>query len=211
MMNGSKIKGKFCTAMVSLASCVRFLRLCFLEHVKFSSLLRCKSYGNPEKQAPDSDRKDDHDEVLSSDEKVIEKVQKRSMNKRQQQPKRWKCIDNCCWLIGCMCSALWLLLFLAYIVPVSLPALQGPEIPGARLKREGLVANHPVVLVPGIITGGLELWEGKPCAEPLFRKRLWGGWGSGFTDIFRRSSSILYLKIFQFFYDWIKICLYDPD
>ncbi|KAL8089933.1 hypothetical protein AgCh_039409 [Apium graveolens] len=108
------------------------------------------------------------------------------MNKRRQQTKGWKCIDNCCWLIGCMCSASWFLLILAYIVPVSLPALQGPEIPGARLKREGLVANHPVVLVPGIITGGLELWEGKPCAEPLFRKRLWGGWGSGFTDIFRR-------------------------
>ncbi|KAL8089934.1 hypothetical protein AgCh_039409 [Apium graveolens] len=176
--------------MVSLASFVRFLRLCFMEHVKFSSLLRCKSFGNSEKkqvvQAPDSDRKDDHDEVLSSDEKVTEKVRKRSMNKRRQQTKGWKCIDNCCWLIGCMCSASWFLLILAYIVPVSLPALQGPEIPGARLKREGLVANHPVVLVPGIITGGLELWEGKPCAEPLFRKRLWGGWGSGFTDIFRR-------------------------
>ncbi|KAK1383077.1 Phosphatidylcholine-sterol acyltransferase [Heracleum sosnowskyi] len=175
--------------MVSLASMVRFLRLCFLEHVKFSSLLRCKSHGNPEKkqvvQASDSDKKDDHDGDLSSDAKVIDTVTKRSKNKRQQQAKGWKCIDNCCWLIGCMCSTLWLLLFLAYIVPVSLPALQGPEIPGARLRREGLVANHPVVIVPGIITGGLELWEGKPCAEPLFRKRLWGGWGSGFTDIFR--------------------------
>lgn len=98
----------------------------------------------------------------------------------------WKCVDNCCWIIGCMCTTSWLLLLLLYIVPVSLPGFKGPEIPGARLKREGLVANHPVVLVPGIITGGLELWEGKPCAQPLFRKRLWGGWGSGFTDIFRR-------------------------
>lgn len=199
-MNSSKLKGKFSIAMVSLTSLLRFLRLCILEHVKFSSL-SCKSYETPEKkklfQGPDSDRKDDHDEVLSSDEKVIEKVKKRSKNKRRQ-PKGWKCIDNCCWLIGCMCTTLWLLLFLVYIVPVSLPGLKGPEIPGARLKREGLVANHPVVLVPGIITGGLELWEGKPCAEPLFRKRLWGGWGSGFTDIFRRSSLILYPMIFQF-------------
>ncbi|KAF2300724.1 hypothetical protein GH714_015335 [Hevea brasiliensis] len=53
--------------------------------------------------------------------------------------------------------------------------IQVPESPGTRLKREGLTAQHPVVLVPGFITGGLELWEGNPCAEGLFRKRLWGG------------------------------------
>ncbi|KAK4741899.1 hypothetical protein SAY87_025487 [Trapa incisa] len=33
------------------------------------------------------------------------------------------------------------------------------------------------------VTGSLELWEGKPCTEGLFRKRLWGG---GFTEIFKR-------------------------
>jgi phospholipid:diacylglycerol acyltransferase len=37
--------------------------------------------------------------------------------------------------------------------------------------------------VPGIVTGGLELWEGKPCAEGLFRKRLWGG---SFTEVLKR-------------------------
>ncbi|CAH2065394.1 unnamed protein product [Thlaspi arvense] len=55
--------------------------------------------------------------------------------------------------------------------------------PGTRLSREGLKAHHPMVLVPGIVTGGLELWEGRPCAEGLFRKRLWGG---SFTEILRR-------------------------
>ena len=45
--------------------------------------------------------------------------------------------------------------------------LQVPEIPGARLKREGMVTNHPLVLVPGIITGGLKLCEGKLCALPI--------------------------------------------
>ncbi|XP_010541303.1 PREDICTED: putative phospholipid:diacylglycerol acyltransferase 2 isoform X1 [Tarenaya hassleriana] len=61
--------------------------------------------------------------------------------------------------------------------------LQPPESPGTRLRRDGVTAVHPVVLVPGIVTGGLELWEGRPCSEGLFRKRLWGGW---FTEILRR-------------------------
>lgn len=176
-MNSSKLK----VAMVSFASLLRFLRLCIFEHLKCSSLLGCKSYETPEKkqsfQAPENDKNDD-DEVVLSDKKVIRSKRQKAMG--------WKCVDNCCWIIGCMCTTSWLLLLLLYIVPVSLPGLKGPEIPGARLKREGLVANHPVVMVPGIVTGGLELWEGKPCAEPLFRKRLWGGWGSGFSDIFRR-------------------------
>ncbi|KAH0667015.1 hypothetical protein KY285_028221 [Solanum tuberosum] len=57
------------------------------------------------------------------------------------------------------------------------------ELPGSRLKNEGLNAHHPVVLVPGIVTGGLELWEGKPCSKGLFRKRLWGG---SFAELFKR-------------------------
>lgn len=64
-----------------------------------------------------------------------------------------------------------------------MPGFWVPESPGVRLKREGLTAIHPVVLVPGFVTGGLELWEGRPCAEGLFRKRLWGG---SFTEIFKR-------------------------
>ncbi|KAJ8563492.1 hypothetical protein K7X08_031944 [Anisodus acutangulus] len=40
-----------------------------------------------------------------------------------------------------------------------------------------------IVLVPGIVTGGLELWEGRPCSEGLFCKRLWSG---SFAEIFKR-------------------------
>ncbi|NP_001310647.1 putative phospholipid:diacylglycerol acyltransferase 2 precursor [Ricinus communis] len=86
-------------------------------------------------------------------------------------------------MIGYLCTAWWLLLFLYHCLPATLPGFQVPESPGARLKREGLIAQHPVVLVPGIITGALELWEGKPCAEGLFRKRLWGG---SFSEILKR-------------------------
>lgn len=31
-----------------------------------------------------------------------------------------------------------------------------------------------MLLVPGFVTSGLELWEGPPCAAGLFRSRVWG-------------------------------------
>lgn len=49
-----------------------------------------------------------------------------------------------------------------------------PSSPGMILKNKGAKAHFPVVLVPGIISTGLELWEGKECARYLFRQRLWG-------------------------------------
>ncbi|KAF7823299.1 putative phospholipid:diacylglycerol acyltransferase 2 [Senna tora] len=61
----------------------------------------------------------------------------------------------------------------------------GGESPGVRLKREGLTALHPVVLVPGIVNGGLQLWEGRPCAHGFFRKTLWGS-GASFAEILTR-------------------------
>ncbi|CAI9778336.1 unnamed protein product [Fraxinus pennsylvanica] len=82
-----------------------------------------------------------------------------------------------------VCTVWWLLLFLFNCLPANLTGLKVPEPPGMRLKHEGLAALHPVVMVPGIVTGGLELWEGRPCSDGLFRKRLWGG---SFTEILRR-------------------------
>ncbi|KAI7730590.1 hypothetical protein M8C21_030150, partial [Ambrosia artemisiifolia] len=58
-----------------------------------------------------------------------------------------------------------------------------PDPPGVKLNKEGLKAKHPVVFVPGIVTGGLELWEGHPCMDGLFRKRLWGG---TFGEVYKR-------------------------
>ncbi|KAJ8751111.1 hypothetical protein K2173_016292 [Erythroxylum novogranatense] len=101
---------------------------------------------------------------------------------KAEKVKRWSCVDSCCWLIGFICSMWWFLLFLYNAMPASIPqyvteAITGPmpDPPGVKLKKEGLTAKHPVVFVPGIVTGGLELWEGHQCAEGLFRKRLWGG------------------------------------
>ncbi|PHU15032.1 Phospholipid:diacylglycerol acyltransferase 1 [Capsicum chinense] len=64
-------------------------------------------------------------------------------------------------------------------------AINGPvaDPPGVKLQNEGLKAKHPVVFVPGIVTCGLELWEGHQCADGLFRKRLWGG---TFGEVYKR-------------------------
>lgn len=110
--------------------------------------------------------------------------------KKKERRKPWTCVDNCCWLVGCVCSIWWIVLFLYNAMPASFPqyvteAITGPlpDPPGVKLAKEGLKAKHPVVFVPGIVTGGLELWEGHQCAEGLFRKRLWGG---TFGDVYRR-------------------------
>lgn len=109
---------------------------------------------------------------------------------RRRNKKRWSCVDSCCWLIGFVCSFWWFLLFMFNAMPASFPqyvteAITGPlpDPPGVKLRKEGLKVKHPVVFVPGIVTGGLELWEGHQCADGLFRKRLWGG---TFGELYKR-------------------------
>lgn len=109
---------------------------------------------------------------------------------KRVKTKKWSCVDNCCWFIGLICTIWWFLLFLYHAMPSSFPqyvteAITGPmpDPPGEKLRKEGLTVRHPVVFVPGIVTGGLELWEGKQCAEGLFRKRLWGG---TFGEVYKR-------------------------
>lgn len=45
---------------------------------------------------------------------------------------------------------------------------------GARLAAEGLTATHPVILLPGIISTGLESWGTSACSQKYFRHRMWG-------------------------------------
>ena len=50
---------------------------------------------------------------------------------------------------------------------------------GYKLAQEGAGVKYPVVMIPGFITSGLELWDGKPCARSkYFRQRMWGGIGT---------------------------------
>ncbi|KAA8523292.1 hypothetical protein F0562_009715 [Nyssa sinensis] len=123
------------------------------------------------------------------DEKQKKSKQEGDENKKRNL-KKWSCVDSCCWFIGFICSIWWFLLFLYNAMPASFPqyvteAITGPlpDPPGVKLHKEGLKAKHPVVFVPGIVTGGLELWEGHQCAEGLFRKRLWGG---TFGEVYKR-------------------------
>ncbi|KAK4483680.1 hypothetical protein RD792_010881 [Penstemon davidsonii] len=113
-----------------------------------------------------------------------------STSSSSSRRRKWSCVDSCCWFIGCICSLWWFMLFLYNAMPASFPqyvteAITGPlpDPPGVKLAKEGLQAKHPVVFVPGIVTGGLELWEGHSCAEGLFRKRLWGG---TFGEVYKR-------------------------
>lgn len=155
-----------------MASVLRFRKLCYVEPVKCSSVgFKCS----------ESNQNQKNENVVVSNGGLSGALEKKKKSKKQ--PKEWRCIDSCCWFIGYMCTTWWLLLFLYQCLPATLTGFHVPESPGARLKREGLTALHPVVLVPGIVTGGLELWEGRPCSEGLFRKRLWGG---SFTEIFKR-------------------------
>lgn len=137
------------------------------------------------------------DTELSKDQKsngIVDKpngcVDDLRLNTKKERRKSWTCADNCCWFVGWVCVLWWFMLFLFNAMPASFPqyvteAITGPlpDPPGVKLAKEGLKAKHPVVFVPGIVTGGLELWEGHQCAEGLFRKRLWGG---TFGELYKR-------------------------
>ncbi|GLJ11678.1 hypothetical protein SUGI_0174420 [Cryptomeria japonica] len=165
------------------------------------ALLRRRKASEPE--SSDNDKKQaDEQQQEKGKEKEKEKEKGKEKEKEKEKKKstrsKWSCIDNCCWLIGYVVVIWWLLMVLYNALPPSLPqyvteAITGPlpDPPGVKLKKEGLKAHHPVVFVPGIVTGGLELWEGHPCADGLFRKRLWGG---TFGEVYKR---FLYLHFFK--------------
>jgi len=46
--------------------------------------------------------------------------------------------------------------------------------PGMKLAAEGMASRHPVLMVPGIVTTGLEIWKGSGCGKDYFRQRVWG-------------------------------------
>nr|WKY18106.1 phospholipid:diacylglycerol acyltransferase 1-2 [Paeonia rockii] len=153
------------------------------------SNLRRRKGSEPDK-FPESESLINEDEKKEEIETETEEVKKQEVVNKKKKKKKWSCIDSCCWFIGFICSVWWFLLFLYNAMPASFPqyvteAITGPlpDPPGVKLRKEGLTAKHPVVFVPGIVTGGLELWEGHHCAEGLFRKRLWGG---SFGELYKR-------------------------
>ncbi|KAH6890954.1 Lecithin:cholesterol acyltransferase-domain-containing protein [Thelonectria olida] len=47
---------------------------------------------------------------------------------------------------------------------------------GTKARTEGLEAYHPVIMIPGVISTGLESWGTANISRTYFRKRLWGSW-----------------------------------
>jgi phospholipid:diacylglycerol acyltransferase len=166
------------------------------------SLLRRRK--QPQRETPPTlsdDSGSDHDEDRGGDKGSKQPPPSKEATRRTRA--KWSCVDSCCWLVGCVCSVWWLLLFLYNAMPASFPqyvtdAITGPhpDPPGVKLQKEGLRVKHPIVFVPGIVTGGLELWEGNHCVEGLFRKRLWGG---TFGDVYKRFALFPSFPIFYLF------------
>ncbi|WCJ39462.1 phospholipid:diacylglycerol acyltransferase [Euphorbia peplus] len=150
-------------------------------------LIRRKKPSEPPTKSTTSEEEEEEKTKIKDPKKL--KDEEGVPNKTLKKPK-WSCIDSCCWFVGCICVTWWVLLFSYNAMPASLPqyvteAITGPlpDPPGVKLSKEGLRAKHPVVFVPGIVTAGLELWEGHQCADGLFRKRLWGG---TFGEVYKR-------------------------
>ncbi|KAJ5773548.1 hypothetical protein N7457_008444 [Penicillium paradoxum] len=47
---------------------------------------------------------------------------------------------------------------------------------GLHLQSQGINAKHPVVMIPGVISTGLESWGTGETSRQYFRRRLWGSW-----------------------------------
>lgn len=47
---------------------------------------------------------------------------------------------------------------------------------GLKAQSEGIHAKHPVIMIPGVISTGLESWGTEEQSRQYFRKRLWGSW-----------------------------------
>ncbi|KAJ3523247.1 hypothetical protein NM688_g8760 [Phlebia brevispora] len=69
---------------------------------------------------------------------------------------------------------------------------------GEKIAARGLSAEHPVILVPGIISTGLESWSTSPTYRPFFRQKMWGGLSMLSQVTFNREK-------------WMNALLLDPD
>ncbi|KAF2773707.1 LACT-domain-containing protein [Teratosphaeria nubilosa] len=47
---------------------------------------------------------------------------------------------------------------------------------GMHARAEGIEAHNPVIMIPGVISTGLESWGTEEDSKQYFRKRLWGSW-----------------------------------
>uniref|UniRef100_A0A0W0EX56 Phospholipid:diacylglycerol acyltransferase n=1 Tax=Moniliophthora roreri TaxID=221103 RepID=A0A0W0EX56_MONRR len=68
---------------------------------------------------------------------------------------------------------------------------------GEEMSKRGLAAQYPVVLIPGVISTGLESWSTAPEYRPFFREKMWGGLNMLSQVTFNRDK-------------WIQAMMLDP-
>ncbi|KZV67287.1 LACT-domain-containing protein [Peniophora sp. CONT] len=68
---------------------------------------------------------------------------------------------------------------------------------GEALLARGLSAEHPVVMIPGVISTGLESWSTSPEYRQFFKQRVWGGFSMLTQVTFNREK-------------WMTAMLLDP-
>ncbi|KAF8891737.1 Lecithin:cholesterol/phospholipid:diacylglycerol acyltransferase [Infundibulicybe gibba] len=68
---------------------------------------------------------------------------------------------------------------------------------GESIKARGLSAKHPVILIPGVVSTGLESWSTSPDYRAFFREKLWGGFNMVSQVTFNREK-------------WISAMMLDP-
>ena len=73
--------------------------------------------------------------------------------------------------------------------------MQERQRPGFQLAKEGAKGNYPVIMIPGFVTSGLEVWQGKECARNYFRQRMWGGVGSARQFLMDRDCVLQHLAL----------------
>ncbi|KAK0530863.1 phospholipid:diacylglycerol acyltransferase [Tilletia horrida] len=66
---------------------------------------------------------------------------------------------------------------------------------GRQLANAGYKAKHPVILLPGIISTGLESWTTNEDASGYFRKRLWGTTTMMRTIVFEKDMWVKHLSL----------------
>ena len=73
--------------------------------------------------------------------------------------------------------------------------MQERSRPGLRLAQKGASVKQPLIMIPGFITSGLEVWEGHKCAEKYFRQKMWGGIGSARQFIMEKDCVLQHLAL----------------
>jgi phospholipid:diacylglycerol acyltransferase len=72
---------------------------------------------------------------------------------------------------------------------------QEKKRPGFQLRQQGAEANYPVILIPGFVTSGLEVWGGNECARKHFRQRLWAAIGGARSFFMERDCWLAHMML----------------